>query len=97
MIVGVAIKIGDYIQIRLPRPHRHADCFNYFCKTTGVRAPSLGLRTSGENQGFYTDTGAYLNRKHAMAYAIKHGQEFRPDPRDGEITKGNGLLSEDLW
>ena len=91
MIVGVAIKIGDHIEIRLPKPNRHCDCFWYFKEKTGVTAPSLGMRTGGENQGFYTHTGRYLNREQAYKYVKRIKQKTT------EHIGKKYLFSEDLW
>ena len=90
MIVGVAIRIGDHIEVRLPKPNRHCHCFEYFYKLTGKRAPELDLRTGGENQGFYTHTGKYLNRKQALKYVKRIKQEVIGTPHAY-------LFSEDLW
>jgi hypothetical protein len=90
MIVGVAIKVGDNIEVRLPRPARHHDCFAHFQKVTGVTAPSTGLRTGGENQGFYTHDGRYLDRAAALKHARRCKQKFVMEPN-------KYLFSEDVW
>lgn len=97
MIVGVAIKIGDHIEIRLPRPNRHCDCFRYFHETTGIMAPSLGLKTGGTNQGFYTDKGVYLDRVQAWKHVKRCKQELLPDHREGVVLNRGPLFSEDVW
>ena len=90
MIVGVVVKIGDSIEVRLPKPNRHHDCFRVFEEVTGKNAPSTGLRTGGENQGFYTDKGIYLNRRKAIIHAKRCGQIINPEARWY-------LFSEDVW
>lgn len=90
MIEGVAIKIGDNIEVRLPKPNRHCHCFWHFAEVTGKAAPKTGLRTGGENQGFYTDKGIYLNRKQAFTHAKRCGQIINPDAK-------RYLFSEDVW
>ena len=90
MIVGVAIRIGDHIEVRLPKPNRHCHCFEYFFNMTGERATAHQLRTGGENQGFYTHTGKYLNRKQAIKYVKRIKQEVIGTPHAY-------LFSEDLW
>jgi len=57
---------------------------------TGERATAHGLRTGGENQGFYTHAGKYLNRKQALAYVKRIKQEVIGSPHAY-------LFSEDLW
>jgi hypothetical protein len=90
MILGVAIKIGDHIEIRLPKPNRHCHCFSYFEELTGKPATATGLRTGGENQGFYTDKGVYLNREQALKHAKRCGQIINNDAK-------HYLFSEDVW
>ena len=92
MIEGVAIKIGDHIEVRLPMPNRHHDCFRYFYETTGIMVPNLGLKTNGKNQGFYTDKGVYLDRFQAWRHVKRCGQTMVK----GAIKSGL-LFSEDLW
>lgn len=97
MIVGVAIKIGDSIEVRLPKPNRHCHCFWHFSKVTGLKAPSLGLSTGGANQGFYTSTGKYLDRFQAMKHAKRCGQKLLPHPDGVNHKWSHPLFSEDLW
>jgi len=97
MIVGVAIKIGDHIEIRLPKPNRHHDCFRYFHEITGVSAPSVGLNVNGKNQGFYTHTGRYLNRVQAGKYCQRIKQPTNFDTPGMPPFDGKPVCSEDLW
>lgn len=90
MIIGVAVKIGDCIEVRLPKPNRHCHCFWHFEKVTGKTAPSTGLGTGGDNQGFYTDKGIYLNRRQALKHAKRCGQLVNQEAR-------GYLFSEDIW
>lgn len=90
MIDGVVVKIGDHIEVRLPKPNRHCHCFAYFAKITGKFAPKTGLNTNGVNQGFYTDKGIYLDRRQAFNHAKRCGQIINKDAK-------YFLLSEDLW
>jgi hypothetical protein len=96
MIVGVAIKIGDNIEIRLPKPNRHCDCFWYFEKVTGKCASEIG-RTGGKNQGFYTDKGVYLDRVQASRHVFRCKQELTPLKEGDCRNRNTGLFSEDLW
>jgi len=89
VIVGVAVKIGDSIEIRLPKPNRHCHCFWHFMSVAGNKIPT-GMKTGGENQGFYTHTGKYLNREQALKYVRRIKQ---PTLRKTHRY----LFSEDLW
>lgn len=91
MIVGVAVKFGDNIEVRLPRPNRHCHCFWHFSKVTGLEAPPPGLKTGGTNQGFYTHTGKYLDRVQAWKYVKRIKQPLTENAGSGP------LFSEDLW
>ena len=97
MIVGVAIKIGDSIEVRLPRPNRHCHCFEHFFKVTGITAPKTGLKLGGENQGFYTSTGKYLDRFQAMKHAKRCGQKLIKTDDDIKHRWKHPLFSEDVW
>lgn len=90
MIVGVAIKIGEHIEIRLPAPNRHRDCFHFWYEMTGIEMPKLVRKTGRIDQGFYTDRGVYLSRTEAYKHVDECGQTLlRYAPRI--------LTSEDLW
>ncbi len=86
MILGVAIKHGQ-LMICLPKPNRHHDCIKYAVDVLGLNWP---LSCAGKLQGFYTDTGKYLNRQRALGYVRKNGQLVNEDARCY-------LFSEDLW
>ncbi len=90
MIVGVAVKFGECIEIRMPKPNRHCDCFELFFKTIGKKEIPEGMRVNGDQQGFYTHTGKFLNRVEAYRYAKRIGQPLIEDPR-------RALCSENLW
>lgn len=96
MIVGVAVKFGDHIEVRLPAPKRHCHCFLHFSEVTGLKSPPQGLKTGGENQGFYTDKGVYLNRFQAMRHAKRCGQKLI-EHTDCRHRWSDPLFSEDLW
>lgn len=91
MIVGVAIKNeNDEVMIKLPKPNRHCHCFEH-AEKIGIDAMKIGLGCrDGSNQGFYTHTGRYLNRKEAYKYVKRIKQETT-----GPIRAY--LFSEDLW
>ncbi len=89
MIVGVAVKFGDHIEVRLPAPYRHCHCFWAFALTTGMENFD-GLKTGGDNQGFYTDKGIYLTRRQAFRHVMQIKQPFRSKPN-------KYLFSEDMW
>lgn len=90
MIIGVAVKFGDFIEVRLPAPNRHCHCFWHFAEVSGLETPPVGMKSGGENQGFYTHTGKYLNRKQALAYVKRIKQPVIGKPK-------SHLFSEDLW
>lgn len=88
MIVGVAIR-NEKITIKLPKPNRHSDCFLY-ADSIGIDTVAIKLGTAVENQGFYTHTGRYLDRKEAYKYVKRIKQDTM-----GAINFA--LFSEDLW
>lgn len=93
MIVGVAVKFGDHIEVRLPAPNRHCHCFWHFLKVTGldgVGSLPSDMRTGGDNQGFYTDKGIYLTRRQAFRHVMQIKQPVRSKPN-------RLLFSEDMW
>lgn len=90
MIIGVAVKFGDHIEVRLPKPNRHHHCFQYFSEITGLKSPPDDLQTGGKNQGFYTHTGRYLDRKQALSYARRIKQPICAEAH-------RYLFSEDIW
>jgi hypothetical protein len=96
MIVGVAVKFGDYIEIRMPAPNRHCDCFSHFSEVTGLKAPPRDMKTGGDNQGFYTDKGIYLNRFQSMRHAKRCRQKLIQN-KDCKHRWSDPLFSEDLW
>ena len=93
MIAGVAVKFGDFIEVRMPAPNRHCHCFWHFREVCGegnkiaMKLPSAGLQ-----QGFYTDKGVFLDRFQAYRHA-KRCKQLLPttDNRRGP------LFSEDVW
>jgi hypothetical protein len=90
MIIGVVVKVGDNIEVRLPAPSRHHHCFAYFAEVTGKFAPATGLRTGGVYQGFYTDKGVFLDREKAFKHAKRCGQLINQEAK-------RALFSEDIW
>lgn len=91
MIVGVAIKVGRFIEVRQPMPSRHGECFTYFFMATGTSVTNAQSKTGNAEQGFYTDEGIFLNRQDALAYVELNKQELiRP-------IQGGILTSENLW
>lgn len=94
MIVGVSVKFGDHIEVRLPKPSRHCDCFKLFSEIAKGKPHELGLNVNGKQQGFYTHTGKFLTREQAGKYAkrIKQRTDF-----DGGTPFYGPLCSEDLW
>lgn len=90
MIVGVAVKFGDHIEVRMPAPNRHCHCFWYMAEIAGWEGLPPGLKTGGENQGFYTDKGIYLNRRQALLHVKRVKQTTKVNPN-------KYLFSEDLW
>jgi len=91
MIIGVCVKFGDHIEVRLPKPNRHCNCFWHLGELVGDTNDWIDkLKTGGENQGFYTHTGRYLNRKEALKYVKRIKQPVIGKPK-------HYLFSEDLW
>jgi hypothetical protein len=90
MIVGVAVKFGDYIEVRMPAPNRHCHCFWHFMETTGLKALPDGMRTMGDQQGFYTNKGVFLTRRQAFRHVMQIKQPTRSKPH-------KVLFSEDMW
>jgi pSer/pThr/pTyr-binding forkhead associated (FHA) protein len=88
MIIGVAIKHND-IMICLPQPNRHHHCIRYAVGVLGITNTPIGAKPF--SQGFYTETGVYLNRQEAFIYAQQHNQI------SGDTYHNRDLFSEDLW
>jgi hypothetical protein len=86
MIIGVAVRLKDGTEIRMPSPHRHCDILQFAHQ--GGKNDACG----GKNQGFYTTTGEYLDREQAMQYVRSIGQKLLP-MQCGHMN----LFSEDLW
>ncbi len=68
----------------LERPNRHNDVIAFIGQELGLR-----LYMGNSEQGFLTNWGAFLNRKHAEVVARRAGQV---DELIGSI-----LTSEDMW
>ena len=83
-IVGVAIKDRETCEIHvLMRPNRHHNIFwDYYAKN------KKKLMDGG--QGFWLDTGEYINRKDAAKLALANGQA-------SNLIAPPNLYSEDLW
>lgn len=94
MIIGVAVKFKNGLEIRVPKPGRHADCFQIAIDKHGVY-PNDCIGSHG--QGFYEDEGGFLTRQEAMRHVRKVGQELLPDPNDGHVNSSDVLTSEDVW
>ena len=83
MIVGVTCWLNRD-RYDLPAPNRHHNVIHL------LASKGLPGRVKPDDQGFYTDTGEYLDREQAREYALRIGQ----------ITKAahsRDLFSEDLW
>ena len=88
MITHVAL-IFNGITYSLPKPNRHDHVIRHIVDTTGVKY----VDSRGRDQGFLDDTGAYLNRKEALAHALACKQV-----KDGSLGISLGeLYSEDIW
>ena len=97
MIKGVAVRFkhkGAVIEVRLPKPARHCDCFQY---ADEVLSLPLGSHSGSENQGFYDQLGRYMDRKQAMTHVKSIGQNLLPMPDDGRVNQSAALFSEDVW
>lgn len=83
MIVGVTCWM-DGERFDLPAPNRHHNVIRHLV--------SIGRsgRVKPCDQGFYTDTGEYLNREQAREYVLRIGQVTTTDHQ-------RELFSEDLW
>lgn len=83
-IEAVAIKLECGVVMSLPRPARHHDIIREVGQTfEGKGKPIVGT------QGFVLSDGAFVNRKQAVAVALRSGQL--------ESTESSELFSEDLW
>ena len=80
MIIASAIQKGKITYWGI----RHSDCFHSMS--------TIGVDKLGAVQGFMTDSGEFLDRDEALAYAIEHGQI-----KDKKSLIGSVLTSEDLW
>jgi len=69
----------------LPSPKRHSDVIFAIATETGVAS------VDGE-QGFLDDRGTFLNRKEALAHALRCGQV-----KDPAAIRAGILFSEDVW
>lgn len=87
MITGVAIRYNNK-EYRLPKPNRHHNIIRTIAEENGegIKGPDI--------QGFYTDTGIFLDRKQAFHWANYCNQV---KPRGPNEYNGNQLFSEDLW
>ena len=94
MIIGVAVKFKGGLEVRLPKPNRHSDCFELAISDHEI-SPTDCVGSHG--QGFYSCDGTYLTRKDAMSHVRATGQELLPDWRDGDINNSEYLTSEDVW
>lgn len=95
-IEGVAVRFEHecaVIEVRLPKPNRHSDCFTYAGEV--LKLP-IGSHTGSDNQGFYDNLGRYLDRKQAMTQVKMAGQELLK-MSCGDINKSERLFSEDVW
>lgn len=91
MIIGVAIRNKNLI-IQLPKPNRHCDCFKY-AFDLGLDIETTGIGMKAKHQGFYTNSGRYLDRAEALKYVQENPQSM---VKNADFLIG-GLFSEDLW
>ena len=84
IIVGVTITVDGVIR-QLPRPYRHHHVIEMVYVDSGFRPVTT------EDQGFFTNTGRYLNREEALVVAKKANQLL---PRHHHATE---LFSESVW
>lgn len=87
-IIGVAIRTQRVV-IKLPKPMRHSDCFEY-AERIGINIDKLKIGMKGKDQGFYTNTGAYLNRQEAFEFAKEKRLDLIDNP-------AGAICSENLW
>jgi len=90
MIIGVCVKFGDFIEVRMPKPNRHCHCFWHFIECYGADGTPKGLSSAGKQQGFYTHTGRFLDREQAAKY-VKRIKQPTVEP------VGKYLFSETVW
>lgn len=76
------------IVVHVPRPGRHHNIVAMLA-SRGMEWP-IGFESDGYVQGFITESGVFLDRIEAEAYAREHGQLNGP-------VIGGELTSEDLW
>ncbi len=100
-IEGVAVKFnhaGAVIEVRLPEPYRHCDCFKY--AEHELNLPIESVKTGGKSnyQGFYDTKGRFLSRKRAMRLVKKTGQELKTiEAGSDDVNTCDYLFSEDVW
>lgn len=93
MIVGVAVRNSDGSIYSLPKPARHchlSKAYNDSSRESGWDIPWEGWegRVLAGEQGFITDTGAFLDREAAAAHAYRCRQIAK---------RKRELFSEDVW
>lgn len=88
MIIGVVVKFGLYIEVRMPAPNRHHDCLRHFSDLAGDKFSMF--ECNGKQQGFYTDKGVFLDREQALKHVQECGQKTIETPN-------KYLFSENLW
>lgn len=96
MINQAAIKWQDRVYT-VPRPGRHDTVFAFMAREN----PDHSGPFIGDEQGFITDRGAFVNRETAAAIALRSDQIINPHTRKildpQELNWPPNLYSEDLW
>lgn len=96
MIEAAAIRWNNRVYT-VPKPGRHDTVFAFMAKEN----PEHTGPFIGDEQGFITDRGAFVDRETAAAIALRSEQVIDPktqeilDPQ--ELNWPPNLYSEDLW
>ncbi len=88
-IICAAVRAKDG---HIHRGHRHNDALRAMQGMPAYKDE----RPYGDDQGFITSTGRYVNRKEAMQIQIAAGKKSQ-DPEHGPAYHGDELYSEDLY
>jgi hypothetical protein len=89
-IVRAAVRFGNAVySVAIPGRHHH--CY-------ALAAEDRADNRFGEDQGFLTSTGRFVDRVEAMLIAVAAGQyDLTRPPRADHVTNPHQLYSEDLW
>ncbi len=90
IIICAAIRMSDGYIVR---GHRHNNCI----RTASEIPKYKGERWHGDDQGFITSTGRYVDREEAFIIAARAGQVSINNQNQATPEKSGRLYSEDLY